>query len=47
MWWSRAGGLYFLRAKLPLGCWRIHDEPFALKAGWMVPKQLTALAEYP
>ena len=44
---GQGGGSYFLRAKLPFGCWRIHDEPFTLKADWMVPKQQTALAEYP
>ncbi len=44
---EHGSGSYFLRAKLPYGCWRIHDEPFAVKNEWMVPKAETALADYP
>lgn len=43
----RGSGSYFLRAKLPYGCWRVHDEPFAVKDEWLVPKAETALADYP
>ena len=40
-------GSYFMRAKLPYGCWRIHDEPFELKEDWVVNRAETPLADYP
>ena len=42
----QGSGSYFLRAKLPYGCWRIHDEPFVVKDEWLVPQAETALADY-
>lgn len=43
---GRGFGSYFMRAKLPYGCWRIHEETFELKKEWIVPKQKTPLADY-
>ena len=36
-------GSYFMRAKLPHGCWRILDDSFELKAELAVPKEQTLL----
>lgn len=44
---GHGSGSYFMRAKLPYGCWRTHDETFSLKAEWIVSKSQTALANYP
>ena len=44
---GQGSGSYFMRATLPYGCWRSHDETFSLKAEWAVPKSQTALTNYP
>lgn len=44
---GHGSGSYFMRAKLPYGCWRVHDEPFALKEEWTVNRSETPLADYP
>ncbi len=40
-------GSYYMRAKLPFGCWRIHHDTFEIRADWIVPKSKTALRNYP
>lgn len=44
---AQGSGSYFMRAKLPYGCWRIHDESFEIKTDWLVPKSDTLLRDYP
>lgn len=44
---GKGSGTYYLRAKLPNGCWRIAEDDFELREDWMVPKAETPLAEYP
>lgn len=44
---GQGNGSYYMRAKLPYGCWRIADEPLKLKEEWLVPKEKTLLADYP
>jgi len=44
---GKGSGSYYMRAKLPYGCWRIADEPLELKEEWLVPKEKTLLADYP
>lgn len=44
---GKGSGSYYLRAKLPYGCWRIAEDNFELREDWMVPKAETPLADYP
>lgn len=44
---GRGFGSYYIRAKLPYGCWRIHEDSFELKQDWIVPKSQTPMADYP
>jgi hypothetical protein len=44
---AQGSGSYFMRAKLPYGCWRIHDEPLELKEEWLVPLKDTPFCDYP
>jgi hypothetical protein len=40
-------GSYYMRAALPYGCWRIHEDTFEIKADWIVPRSKTVLRDYP
>jgi hypothetical protein len=44
---GKGGGSYYLRAKLPYGSWRIHEDDFEIKADWLVPRSQTLLNHYP
>ena len=44
---GRGSGSYFMRAKLPYGCWRIHHENLEMKDEWLVPLHETPFADYP
>jgi hypothetical protein len=39
-------GSYFLRARLPYGCWRVLNETFTLQPEWTVKKSETPFADY-
>jgi hypothetical protein len=39
-------GSYYMRASLPYGCWRIHEDTFEVKADWVVSKSKTILHDY-
>lgn len=44
---GRGSGSYFMRAKLPYGCWRVHHDTLEFKAEWLVPLRDTPFADYP
>ncbi len=43
---GRGSGSYFMRAKLPYGCWRAHHDSLDFKDEWLVPLRDTPFADY-
>lgn len=44
---GHGSGSYYMRAKLPFGCWRIHHDQLEFKDEWLVPLSDTPFAAYP
>ncbi len=43
---GRGSGSYFMRAKLPYGCWRVHHDTLEFKDEWLIPLRDTPFADY-
>ena len=43
---GRGSGSYFMRAKLPYGCWRVHHDTLEFKDEWLIPLRDTPFSDY-